>query len=207
MAITFRCSACAAVAWTGGGVTAEGDYIDLPIGAINLPDGSTITITAQDIWSGFADTSCPRGGRGCPNTSAAWQTRLAQQPATAASVQQIRETLDFLRPIAERAEVEHQQLRDADTALTARVAALEARRPTTRISPPITIPATLTDTTRDLSVTWSPPMPSSTYEITINEPRFAVTVKSQSSTGCALILRTIVAVPATPITVVAAGWA
>lgn len=139
-ALALRCQVCDAVAWQGGTLTEDGDYVDLPIGVIAAPDGSTVTITAQDIWSDFAEVSCPQRGVGCPNTRTAVLQHEAKQPATAASVDRVQGLLDaaevklaelqalvdVMRPIAESAGSEHQALRNADVALSARLAALES---------------------------------------------------------------------------------
>ena len=232
MALTFRCWRCQAVAWQGGVITETGDYNGIPVGTITVPDGSTLTITAKDIWAGFADISCPQGGQECPNTTAAWQARLAQQPTTAA---------------------EHQALRDADTALTARIeqigrrgeeigtrgeqigtrgeqigarldqvtaaydsqlatlntqiTALQSRKPVMRISPSVSLAAMTLGAVRDITFSWPGGMPSTTYDVTTNNTQVTVAVKSRTTTSAVLTLTATAAITATTIVAVAVGWA
>ena len=77
---SVNCYTCQRTVWRGGR-TEGGQVTDLP-GA----DG-------QELLTAFADSACPRGGVGCPNTTAGRQAARDDQPATARELRKVSELL------------------------------------------------------------------------------------------------------------------
>ncbi len=80
---SLSCHTCGRTVWRGGR-TEGGQVTDLP-----FADGQ---VTLTD----FADTSCPQGGVGCPNTTAGRQAARDNQPVTALELRKVRDLLDVV---------------------------------------------------------------------------------------------------------------
>jgi len=76
------CRTCQAEVWRGGQMSADGTAV------VGMP-----VADGQELLTAFADTSCPRGGVGCPNTTAGRQTARDDQPATARELRKVSELL------------------------------------------------------------------------------------------------------------------
>jgi len=76
------CRTCDVVAWRGGQMSADGTAV------VGMPfaDG-------QELLTTFADSSCPRGGVGCPNTTAGRQEAQDNRPATARELRKVSDLL------------------------------------------------------------------------------------------------------------------
>lgn len=77
---SVNCYTCQRTVWQGGR-TEGGQVIDLP-----FTDG-------QELLTTFADTSCPLGGVGCPNTTAGRLAARELQPATALELRKVSDLL------------------------------------------------------------------------------------------------------------------
>lgn len=77
---SFSCRTCGTVVWSGGRVE-DGQVVGLPSG-----DGQT-------VLTEFADQSCPRGGVGCPNTTAGRQAAQDDRPVTARELRKVSDLL------------------------------------------------------------------------------------------------------------------
>ena len=71
---SVNCYTCLRTVW-------QGSQTDLPFAS------------GQELLTAFADTSCPLGGVGCPNTTAGRQTARDDQPATARELRKVSELL------------------------------------------------------------------------------------------------------------------
>ena len=85
---TVACRTCGAVAWRGGTMSAT----DTAVQGVPFTDG-------QPLLTDFADTSCPRGGVGCLNTTAG---RLAAQDDRPATARELRKVSDLLAVVDAR---------------------------------------------------------------------------------------------------------
>ncbi len=80
---SLNCHTCLRTVWRGGRIEG-GQVTDLP-----SADG-------QVALTDFADTSCPQGGVGCPNTTAARQAAQDDRPVTARELREVRKLLDVV---------------------------------------------------------------------------------------------------------------
>ncbi len=77
---SLNCHTCLRTVWRGGR-TEGGQVTDLP-----FADGAA-------VLTDFADTSCPRGGVGCPNTTAGRQAAQDDRPVTARELRKVSDLL------------------------------------------------------------------------------------------------------------------
>ena len=77
---SLNCHTCGRTVWRGGR-TEGGQVTDLPV-----TDG-------QGMLTDFADTSCPQGGVGCPNTTAGRQEAQDNRPVTARELRKVSDLL------------------------------------------------------------------------------------------------------------------
>lgn len=144
------------------------------------------------ILTRFADRACPLSGTGCPNSSTYQAVQTSRLPA------KLRDDINSLNATA-------------ISALTSRVAALEAaaaRYPVIRLAPPILLGAMLLNATAPITVTWTAPMPTATYDVAISESRVTiVSITSRTTTGCVITVRaTAVITLAVTVTIASVGW-
>ena len=79
---SVTCRTCQAEVWRGGQMSADGTTV------VGMPAAD-----GQELLTTFADSSCPRGGVGCPNTTAGRQTARDDQPATARELRKVSDLL------------------------------------------------------------------------------------------------------------------
>ncbi len=80
MAASLNCYTCGTVVWSGGRVEG-GQVVGLPF------------TNGQTVLADFADQSCPRGGVGCPNTTAGRQAARDVLPVTALELRKVSDLL------------------------------------------------------------------------------------------------------------------
>lgn len=140
----------------------------------------------QTLLTGFADTSCPRGGDPvCPNTTTAQEAAAERHPARL--VTRLREAWDQIQQWAERGQQTITELR-----------ALEARQPRTVVAALPALPAGR----HDIPITWPSELPVvPRVQVTPETPRagvgairVAVLAGSRTTTGCVVVIDTSVAV-------------
>lgn len=175
----LRCRGCQAVAYLG-----------------DSPLGNPLAALAD-----LGDNRCPRNKVGCPSTTAALSRigGLRTQVATAMTEISALQTVSAqLGPIASGAEAAH-------AAMNARITALEARTPVVRITTAI-IASLLAGASTTITVTWPNPMPTTVYDVAVNNPLSVTTVTARTTTTATVTVRTGTVLTAATVIFVAVGW-
>lgn len=185
----LRCDSCQAYVWTSDRVQPE---------------------NRDTVLTTFANVQCPRGGINCPHIDSSVAQRRAMRPYYLLQFLLSLQSLgDQLAPIAELAGTAHQQLHDADDALSARIDALESaevRRPTMRLYT-FTLAGLSLGASRDVVITWPTPMPTAVYDVAISENRVLMSaLRNQTASGVTMTLQVNALITTVTITAGAVGW-